>query len=73
MADGAELVRLELTFWHKDKKPGDIVEVRRDELHQWRAFAKPATTAAPGDEDGGSTPKTDTPAKTATTTAKVKA
>jgi hypothetical protein len=41
MADGAELVKMRLTFWHKGKVPGDIVEVRRDELHQWRGFAVP--------------------------------
>lgn len=40
MADPAELVTLELTFWHKGKKPGDRVEVRRDEVRSWYGFAK---------------------------------
>ena len=56
MADGAELVTLKLTFWHKDKAPGDLVVVRRDELHQWRGFAvpvddKPEPAARAGDAD----------------------
>jgi len=41
MADPAELVTLKLTFWHKDKKPGDTVQVRRDEIPMWRGFAVP--------------------------------
>ena len=46
MADGAELVTLKLTFWHKGKVPGDTVRVRRDELHQWRGFAVPVKEVA---------------------------
>lgn len=33
------MVRMKLTFWHKDKRPGEIVEVREDEVHNWRGFA----------------------------------
>jgi hypothetical protein len=40
--DPAEQVTLKLTFWHKDKKPGDTVQVRRDEVPMWRGFAVPA-------------------------------
>lgn len=64
MADGAELVKLRLTFWHKGKQPGDFVEVRRDELHTWRGFAVPV--------DETPTPETTTdpgPAKTTTAAA----
>ncbi|MFF9003665.1 hypothetical protein ACF1GW_38870 [Streptomyces achromogenes] len=67
MADGAELVTLKLTFWHKDKKPGDLVQVRRDELHQWRGFAVPLEDSEPEPAktaDDTTTPKT--PAKTTT-------
>jgi len=65
MADGAELVRMRLTFWHNDKGPGDIVEVRRDELHRWKGYAVPAedttdTTAKAVDDTA--------PAKTLTKT-----
>lgn len=34
------MVRMELTFWHKGKKPGDVVEVREEEVPQWFGFAK---------------------------------
>lgn len=40
MADPAELVKLKLIFWHKGKKPGDIVEARRDEVSSWYGFAE---------------------------------
>jgi hypothetical protein len=38
--DPSEQVTLELTFWYKDKKPGDQVKVRRDEVRSWYGFAK---------------------------------
>lgn len=41
-ADPADQVTLELTFWHKGKKPGDKVTVRRDEVRSWYGFAKQA-------------------------------
>lgn len=68
--DGAELVELELTFWHKDKKPGDRVRVRADEVRSWHGFAKPVTDKpAPAQEPAARTdeaPKTTTaPAATA--------
>ena len=44
--DPAALVTLELTFWHKDKKPGDRVQVRREDLRSWHGFAKPVTDEA---------------------------
>lgn len=40
MADPAELVKLKLIFWHKGKKPGDIVEARRDEVRSWYGYAE---------------------------------
>lgn len=40
MADGAEMVKMKLIFWHGTKKPGDIVEVRRDEVRSWYGFAE---------------------------------
>lgn len=71
MADGADLVTLKLTFWHKDKKPGDLVQVRRDELHRWRGFGVPVESdaqqaeQAKTDTAADSTPKA--PAKTSST------
>jgi hypothetical protein len=64
MADGADLVTLKLTFWHKNKQPGELVQVRRDELHQWRGFAVPVQ-----DEPAKTTDDTTvkTPTKTSTT------
>jgi hypothetical protein len=41
MADPADLVKLKLIFWHGTKKPGDIVEVRRDAVRSWHGFAVP--------------------------------
>lgn len=38
MADG-DVVKMKLTFWRDDKKPGDIVEVPADEVHRWKGFA----------------------------------
>lgn len=67
MADGAELVKMRLIFWHKDKQPGDTVEVRRDELHQWRGFAVPAKDSEPEPTKTDDTAAAKTPAKTSTT------
>lgn len=68
MADGAEMVDLKLTFWHKGKKPGDIVTVRRDEVRSWYGFAKPvestdpapapAAEPAPSETNAPASPKT---------------
>lgn len=38
MADG-DTVKMQLTFWRGDKKPGDIVEIPADEVHRWKGFA----------------------------------
>lgn len=40
MADPAEMVKMKLTFWHKGKVPGEVVEVRRDEVRSWYGFAE---------------------------------
>lgn len=70
MADPAEQVTLRLTFWHKNLKPGDTVQVRRDEIPMWRGFAVPV------EDEPQDTPATDdtsasepAPAKAPTTTA----
>lgn len=63
--DPADLVTLKLTFWHGTKKPGDTVQVRRDDLPSWRGFAVPV--------DDEPEPKTDTPAATDSSTAKAAA
>lgn len=47
MADPAELVTLELTFWYKGKVPGDRVQVRRDEVRSWYGFAKTVDDVEP--------------------------
>lgn len=47
MADPAELVKLKLIFWHKGKVPGDVVEVRRDEVRSWHGFAEDEAAAEP--------------------------
>jgi hypothetical protein len=59
MADPAELVKLKLIFWHKGKVPGEVVEVRRDEVRSWHGFAVPVEdeVAEPAKTD-------DAPAKT---------
>lgn len=31
---------MELTFWWKDKQPGEVIEVRDEEVPSWRGFAK---------------------------------
>ena len=58
MADPADIVKLKLVFWHKNKKPGDIVEVRRDEIRSWYGFAEPV------DEDDAEPAKADATADT---------
>lgn len=68
MADGADLVKLKLTFWHKGKEPGDTVDVRRDELHQWRGFAVPADdepAEQPETKPNETAPSTEDPAPAA--------
>jgi hypothetical protein len=49
--DPAEQVTLELTFWHKDKKPGDRVQVRRDEVRSWYGFAELVDDVKPAKAD----------------------
>ncbi|QGZ53367.1 hypothetical protein GPZ77_34630 (plasmid) [Streptomyces sp. QHH-9511] len=68
--DPADLVTLKLTFWHKGKKPGDTVKVRRDEVRSWYGFAElvddvPPTKADETADTGAQ--KTPPPAKTSTT------
>ena len=50
-ADPADQVTLELTFWHKGKKPGDQVQVRRDEVRSWYGFAKTVDEVEPAKAD----------------------
>lgn len=67
MADPADIVKLKLTFWHKGKEPGDIVEVRRDEVRSWHGFAEPVDDAAPAKTaETADTGTQKTPAKTST-------
>lgn len=39
MAD-CDTVKMRLTFWRDGKQPGDVIEVRADEVHRWEGFAK---------------------------------
>ena len=64
MADPADLVKLKLTFWHKGKRPGDVVEVRRDEVRSWHGFAVPVEDEAPA-ADEPAAPKATATASTA--------
>ena len=69
MADPAEMVTLELTFWYKGKVPGDRVEVRRDEVRSWYGFAKAVDDVEPLKADETATPgaqKTPEPADSST-------
>lgn len=59
MADG-DVVKMKLTFWRGDQKPGDIVEVPADEVHRWKGFAvqegepyPSGETTTPTTADGG--------------------
>jgi hypothetical protein len=63
MADPAELVKLKLIFWHKGKVPGEVVEVRRDEVRSWHGFAELVEDEV---ADDPRTPTDDAPAKTST-------
>lgn len=51
MADPADLVTLKLIFWHKGKKPGDTVQVRRDEVRSWYGFAELVDDVEPAKAD----------------------
>jgi hypothetical protein len=65
--DPAEQVTLELTFWHKGKKPGDKVQVRRDEVRSWYGFAKLISDVEPVKADEtADTGAQKTPAKAST-------
>jgi hypothetical protein len=46
MSDNDELVKLRLTFWNGDKKPGDVIEVRPENVNSWRGYAVPANSKA---------------------------
>lgn len=81
MADPADQVTLKLTFWHKGKKPGDTVQVRRDEVRSWYGFAElvddvePAKADASADTGAQKTPEpadTSTPKTAASTASKAK-
>ncbi|MEC4016097.1 hypothetical protein [Streptomyces sp. H27-D2] len=70
----ADMVRMKLTFWHGSKKPGDIVEVRSDEVRSWHGFAErlpdseqPATEPS-RDPDKQHTPATQKPPAVSTET-----
>ncbi|MGW2724802.1 hypothetical protein [Streptomyces sp. NPDC001492] len=51
MADPSALVKMKLVFWHKDKKPGDIVEVRREDVRSWYGFAELVDDVEPAKAD----------------------
>lgn len=51
MADG-DVVKMKLTFWRDDKKPGDIIEVPTDEVHRWEGFAVRVEPDNPADIPG---------------------
>ncbi|MET9445348.1 hypothetical protein [Streptomyces sp. NPDC006610] len=55
MADG-DVVKMKLTFWRGDKKPGDIIEVPADEVHRWKGFA--VQEGEPYKSGGTTTPTT---------------
>ena len=67
MADPADMVKMKLLFWHGTKKPGDIVEVRRDEVRSWYGFAELVEDVEPAKADASAdTGAQKTPAKTST-------
>ncbi|TFI30164.1 hypothetical protein [Streptomyces sp. 4R-3d] len=41
-----DLVKLRLTFWNGDKKPGDVIEVRREDVASWKGYAVPVDDTA---------------------------
>lgn len=49
MADG-DTVKMKLTFWRGDKKPGDTVEIPADEVHRWKGFAVQVDEPKPSGE-----------------------
>lgn len=49
MADG-DVVKMKLTFWRDDKKPGDEIEVPADEVHRWKGFAVQVGEPYPSDK-----------------------
>jgi hypothetical protein len=71
--DPADIVKLRLTFWHKDKKPGDIVEVRRDEVRSWYGFAELVDDVEPAKaDDTADTGAQKTPAKSSSSSSSSK-
>ncbi|MFJ2110623.1 hypothetical protein ACIOEX_01620 [Streptomyces sp. NPDC087850] len=40
------LIKLRLTFWHGDKAPGDVIEVRPENAASWKGYAVPVDAAA---------------------------
>lgn len=74
MADPADMVTMELTFWHKGKQPGDTIEVRRDEVRSYYGFAKLVDDVEPAKaDDTAATGTQKTPDKADDTTAKTAA
>ncbi|MFF7335450.1 hypothetical protein [Streptomyces sp. NPDC008150] len=49
--DPADQVTLKLIFWHKGKKPGDTVTVRRDEVRSWYGYAELVNDVPPAKAD----------------------
>ncbi|MFD3520412.1 hypothetical protein [Streptomyces sp. NPDC058653] len=41
-----DLVKLKLTFWNKGKKPGDVIEVRAEDVKSWKGYAVPVDAPA---------------------------
>lgn len=48
--------RMELTFWHKGKQPGEVIEVRDEEVRSWRGFARLLPDSAQPGADRGNVP-----------------
>ncbi|CAK7288684.1 hypothetical protein [Streptomyces misionensis] len=46
-AEPTDMVKMKLTFWHGKKEPGDVIEVRREDVRSWHGFAVPVTEDKP--------------------------
>lgn len=53
---------MELTFWHKGKAPGEVIDVPDPNNPRWRGFAKPLPepTNRPAEPRMAAEPKTTT-------------
>ncbi|MFG3136128.1 hypothetical protein ACGFZA_07880 [Streptomyces sp. NPDC048211] len=44
MAD-TDLIKMRLTFPRGTQQPGEVIDVRADEVHRWKGFAEPVGDA----------------------------